>query len=172
MPYTPEQNGCCERDHRTVVEAARSLMHAQGDIPQGLWAEMINTAAYILNRTGPSGIVDKSPFELWYGKKPSIKNLRIIGSICYAHVPKQLRKKLSKKAIKGILIGYDYNDGYRIWSSSEHRLIRSRDVIFDEEPLKQIEGPPSKLDTDNEGDDEGCPMKKIHPLDIADQQEI
>ncbi|CAA9995003.1 unnamed protein product [Nesidiocoris tenuis] len=172
MPYTPEQNGCCERDHRTVVEAARSLMHAQGDIPQGLWAEMINTAAYILNRTGPSGIVDKSPFELWYGKKPSIKNLRIIGSICYAHVPKQLRKKLSKKAIKGILIGYDYNDGYRIWSSSEHRLIRSRDVIFDEEPLKQIEGPPSKLDTDNEDDDEGYPMKKIHPLDIADQQEI
>ncbi|KAJ8877351.1 hypothetical protein PR048_021805 [Dryococelus australis] len=31
-------------------------MHARGNIPQLLWAEMVNTASYILNRTGPSSI--------------------------------------------------------------------------------------------------------------------
>ena len=29
-PYTPEQNGIAERDHRSSVEAARSLLHARG----------------------------------------------------------------------------------------------------------------------------------------------
>lgn len=54
MPYTPEQNGCAERDNRTIVEAARAMMHAHEQLPQGLWAELANTAVYILNRTGPT----------------------------------------------------------------------------------------------------------------------
>lgn len=93
MPYTPEQNGCSERENRTLVEAARSMMYARGEMPQMLWAELINTAAYVLNRTGPTRVKDKTPFELWYGKKPKISHLKIIGSECYAHVPKQNRKK-------------------------------------------------------------------------------
>lgn len=64
MPYTPEQNGTSERENRTVVETARAIMHAHGNIPQELWAEMIQTASYILNRTGPSTTLDISPFEL------------------------------------------------------------------------------------------------------------
>lgn len=133
MPYTPEQNGCCERDNRTIVEAGRTLMHAHGDLPKGLWAEIINTAAYIINRTGISSIEGKSPYELWIGKKPDINNLRIIGCTCYVHIPKPYhRSKMSKKAIKGILIGYDENDGYRIWITEQSKLMRSRNVVFDE----------------------------------------
>lgn len=135
MPYTPEQNGCSERENRTVVEMARAIMYAHGGMPQKLWAEMINTAKYILNRTGPTPIDGKSPYELWYGKKPGLKHLRIIGSTCYAHVPKQRRKKMDRKALKGILIGYDHDEGYRIWDQEHDRLIRSRDVIFEENTL-------------------------------------
>lgn len=111
MPYTPEQNGVSERENRTVVECARSMMYAHEDLPQKLWAELVNTAVYILNRTGPTTVEDKSPYELWFGKKPQIKHLRIIGSSCYAHVPNQKRKKLDKKAVKCRLIGYDNDDG-------------------------------------------------------------
>lgn len=93
MPYTPEQNGCSERENRTIVEAARTMMHAHEDLPQGLWARIVNTAAYILNRTFATKVDGKSPFELWYGKKPEIKRLRIIDSTCYAHVPKITRKR-------------------------------------------------------------------------------
>ena len=136
VPYTPEQNGCSERDNRTVVETARAIMHAHGNIPQSLWAEIISTAAYILNRTGPSSVTGVSPFELWYGTKPGLKHLRVIGSTCYPHIPKQGRKKMDRKAVKGILIGYDQDDGYRIWCGEAHKLIRSRDVIFDEKVLQ------------------------------------
>jgi hypothetical protein len=51
MSYTPEQNGCSERENRTTVETAHALLHSQEELPQKLWAEMINTAVYILKST-------------------------------------------------------------------------------------------------------------------------
>lgn len=136
MPYTPQQNGCSERENRTLVESARAMMHAHEEIPQNLWAELVNTAVYILNRTGPTLVELKSPYELWLNKKPQIKHLRIIGTPCYAHVPKQRRKKLHKKATRCILIGYDNDDGYRLWNRERNSLVRSRDVIFNEKMLE------------------------------------
>lgn len=170
MPYTPEQNGCCERENRTIVETARTMMHAHENLPQGLWAEMINSAAYILNRTGPSSVEGKSPQELWTGKKPNLKHLRIIGCTCYAHIPKINRKKMDKKAVKGFLIGYDNDDGYRIWCKENHRLIRSRDVIFHEELLPEkriVEEPYLK--------DEGDPLPFIEDeekSETTDEEDI
>ncbi|GBL76265.1 hypothetical protein AVEN_234520-1 [Araneus ventricosus] len=52
MPYTPEQNRVIERENIILVEAARSMLHAK-NLPEKLWAEAVNTAAYVLNRTGP-----------------------------------------------------------------------------------------------------------------------
>lgn len=140
MPYTPQQNGCAERENRTVVETARALMHARDSIfDQSFWAEMVNTAAYILNRTGKSSVEGKTPFEIWFKRKPKLDHFRVIGSSCYAQVPKKGRKKFDKKAEKGVLIGYE-EDGYRIWSFEQKRLIRSRNVTFDEfSPLKTVD---------------------------------
>ncbi|GBN12776.1 Retrovirus-related Pol polyprotein from transposon TNT 1-94 [Araneus ventricosus] len=52
--YTPEQNGGSERENRTIVEMARTLKNSNPDVefPPALWAELINTSVYILNRTG------------------------------------------------------------------------------------------------------------------------
>ena len=62
-------------------------------------------AETIMNRTGVSAVEGKSPFELWFGKKPSNKHLKVIGTTCYAHIPEQKRKKLDKEALKCVLIG-------------------------------------------------------------------
>ena len=48
-PYTPEQNGKAERDNRTIVECAQTLLNAKG-LPGFLWAEAVNAAVYLLNR--------------------------------------------------------------------------------------------------------------------------
>ena len=95
-PYVPQQNGSAEREMRTIVEAARTMLHGHVEFPKILWAEMVSTATYILNRTGVSSVEAKSPFEVWFGEKPAIKHLRVIGTQCYAHVPEQKRKKLDK----------------------------------------------------------------------------
>ena len=116
MPYTPEQNGAAERENRTLVEAARSMLQSK-KLPNKLWAEAVNTAAYILNRTGPTEVDGKTPYELWLGKESSACKLKIFGTDCFIHVPKQRRRKLDPKAIKGFLVGYcDNNDGYRVCS--------------------------------------------------------
>ena len=134
-PYTPQQNGCAERDNRTLVEAARAMLYAHSNLPKRLWAELVNTAAYIINRTGVSAVEGKSPFELWFGKKPSIKHLKVIGTTCYAYIPEQKRKKLDKKALKCILIGYNGDDSYRLWHQESGDTKISRDVRFDKEVL-------------------------------------
>jgi len=46
-PYTPEQNGKCERQNRTVVECARTMIQVR-DMKKSLWAEPINTAAFLV----------------------------------------------------------------------------------------------------------------------------
>lgn len=61
--YTPEQNVCAERTNRTVVEAARTMLCAK-ELLKSLWAEVVNTAVYVLNHTGPRTIEEKTPYEL------------------------------------------------------------------------------------------------------------
>lgn len=53
-PYTPQQNGSAERDMRTIVEAARTLISSK-NLSKNLWAEAVNTVVYVLNHTGNSG---------------------------------------------------------------------------------------------------------------------
>lgn len=57
MPYTPEENGSVEREMRTLVESARTML--QGDLPLSLWAEAMNTACHVINWTGPMYVVGK-----------------------------------------------------------------------------------------------------------------
>lgn len=137
-PYTPQQNGGAERENRTIVEMARTFKYSNPDaaFPEAMWAEFVKSAIYILNRTGKSSIPQVSPFELWCGKKPRIRHLRIIGSSCYVHLPSQKRKKMDKKAVKGYLVGYDGDERYRIYIKEQQKVEISRDVKFQEKVVQ------------------------------------
>ena len=47
-PFTPQINGTAERENRTIVEAARTMLIAK-DLPMGLWAEATLCAVYLNN---------------------------------------------------------------------------------------------------------------------------
>ena len=64
-PYTPQQNGCAERDNRTLVEAARAMLYAHSNLPKRLWAELVNAAAYII--TGQEFQLLKESHHLSFG---------------------------------------------------------------------------------------------------------
>ncbi|GJW36791.1 retrovirus-related pol polyprotein from transposon TNT 1-94 [Tanacetum coccineum] len=49
-PRTPEQNGVVERQNRTLVEAARTMLSAS-KLPLSFWAEAVATACYTQNRS-------------------------------------------------------------------------------------------------------------------------
>ena len=72
MPGTPNQNGVAERRNRTLKDMVRSMI-SHSSLPNSLWSEALKTAVYILNRV-PSKAVNKTSYELWTGKKPSIRH--------------------------------------------------------------------------------------------------
>ena len=49
-PYNPQHNGVAERKNKTIMEAAKSMLHDQ-DLPMHLWAEAARTAVYVQNHT-------------------------------------------------------------------------------------------------------------------------
>ena len=57
----------------------------------------------------------------------------MFGCVAYAHVPDCSRQKLDKKADKLRFIGYcTESKGYRLIDERTRRLVKSRDVIFNE----------------------------------------
>lgn len=138
VPYTPEQNGAAERENRTLIEAARTMLQAK-EMKNEFWAEAVNTAVYVLNRTGKSSVIGKTPYELWFGSKPKVDHLRLFGSRAYIHVPKQNRRKLDAKSVECVFVGYDENvKGYRMWNADDRRIEISRDVRFIDDDYTEV----------------------------------
>ncbi|XP_012461628.1 uncharacterized protein LOC105781655 [Gossypium raimondii] len=130
--YTPQQNGVSERKNRSLMDMARCLM-IQKNFPKTLWAEAVNTAAYIQNRLPTKALTQKTPFEGWLRFKPSLAHLKVFGCICYAHVPTIKRDKLSERARPSVLVGYStVKKGYRILDPSTNKVSVSRDMVFNE----------------------------------------
>ena len=142
-PYTPEQNSVIERDNRSVVECARSMLHNYS-MPLQFWGEAINTAVYVLNRVSSRTLHGDTPYTKWYGVKPDVSYFRVFGSLCYAHVPKPLRRKLDSKARECIFVGYCLTSkAYRLWCPKKKKILIARDVIFDEETSSHFSPPTS-----------------------------
>ncbi|KAK8913590.1 hypothetical protein KSP39_PZI024172 [Platanthera zijinensis] len=115
---TPEQNGVAERRNRTIIEMARCMM-LESKLPKKFWAEAVNTACYILNRSPCRALVNTTPFEAWSKIKPDISHLRIFGSLTYSLDTTQSKDKLEEKGVMGILLGYsDSSKAYRIYNPS------------------------------------------------------
>eukprot|EP00253_Pinus_taeda_P016989 PITA_16989 len=87
-PYTPQQNGVVERMNKTFMERETSMLNGAG-LGQEFWAEAGDTACYLVNRSPSSTLEDKTPQEVWTGKKPSLSHLRVFGCDAYVHVPKE-----------------------------------------------------------------------------------
>lgn len=132
VPYTPEHNGRAERDMRTIVEAARTMVHSK-NLDLKFWAEAVNTAVYVLNRSGTSPTPGKTPSELWFKKEIVFEQFRVFGSEVYVHVPKEKRQKWDRKAEKGLFTGYCENTkGLRIFNEKKRKIEIVRDIIFNE----------------------------------------
>ncbi|KAL2232590.1 UNVERIFIED_CONTAM: Retrovirus-related Pol polyprotein from transposon TNT 1-94 [Sesamum indicum] len=133
IPGTPQQNGVAERMNRTLNERAR-CMRLKSGLPKMFWADAVNTAAFLINR-GPSvPLNNRIPEEVWSGKKVDLSFLRTFG--CSAYILNDDRTKLDAKSIKYTFIGYGTDEfGYRFWDDQNRKIIRSRNVIFNEDVM-------------------------------------
>ncbi|KAJ9544984.1 hypothetical protein OSB04_024691 [Centaurea solstitialis] len=76
-PYTPQMNGVSERRNRTILDIVRSMM-CRSTLPVSFWRHALETAAHILNKV-PTKLLEKTPYEMWTGKKPKLSFLKVWG---------------------------------------------------------------------------------------------
>ena len=130
-PYTSTQNGRVERLHRTIQGKARA-MRISCNAPGNLWDEFFLTAAYLTNLTAATANNGRTPYELWFGKLPSLSHLREIGCRAFAlHTPSP--SKIYARSGPCILIGYSpHSKAYRLWDPASSRIFDSFHVSFTE----------------------------------------
>ncbi|GJR01332.1 putative ribonuclease H-like domain-containing protein [Tanacetum coccineum] len=67
-----------KRRNMTLIEAARTML-ADSKLPTTFWAEAVNTACYVQNRVLVVKPHNKTPFELFYGRTPTLSFMRPFG---------------------------------------------------------------------------------------------
>nr|GEV82459.1 hypothetical protein [Tanacetum cinerariifolium] len=76
------RNGVVERQNRTLVEAARTmLIFSKASL--FFWAKAINTACYTQNRSLIRIRYNKTPYKLMQNNKLDLSFLHVFGSLCY-----------------------------------------------------------------------------------------
>nr|GEV00180.1 retrovirus-related Pol polyprotein from transposon TNT 1-94 [Tanacetum cinerariifolium] len=135
IPETPQQNGVAERMNRTLNERAKSMrLHA--GLPKMFWEDSVTTTTYLINH-GPSVPLGfRILKEEWQGKEVSLIQLRVFGCDSYVKVKDISGDKIDAKSVKCTFIGYGSDEmGYCFWDSKSHKVIRSKDVTFNEDSL-------------------------------------
>ena len=60
--YTPQHNGVCERNNRTILNMVQSLL-IRSCIPKSFWPEVVNWTIYILHRSPTLVVQNMTPEE-------------------------------------------------------------------------------------------------------------
>uniref|UniRef100_H3H8N2 Integrase catalytic domain-containing protein n=1 Tax=Phytophthora ramorum TaxID=164328 RepID=H3H8N2_PHYRM len=85
-------------------------------------------------RSDNGGDHDKSPHQVWTGKKPLLANLKVFGCHAYVHVPKAKRTKFDARSVRCRFLGYsEHEKAYRFEELESSRVLVSRDAQFMED---------------------------------------
>ncbi|GJR34661.1 retrovirus-related pol polyprotein from transposon TNT 1-94 [Tanacetum coccineum] len=94
---TPQQNDVVERQNRTLVEAARTmLIFSKASL--FLRAKAVNTTYCTQNRSLKRLSYNKTPYQPMHDKKPYLSYLLVFGSLCYPTNDSEDLGKLKAKA--------------------------------------------------------------------------
>ncbi|GKA65201.1 putative ribonuclease H-like domain-containing protein [Tanacetum coccineum] len=100
-------------------------MLADSKLPTTFWAEAVNTACYVQNRVLVTKPHNKTPYELFLGRKPALGFMRPFG--CPVTILNTIDHlgKFDGKADEGFFVGYSIN-------SKAFRVFNSRTRIVEE----------------------------------------
>ncbi|KAK3017685.1 hypothetical protein RJ639_004052 [Escallonia herrerae] len=93
--------------------------------------DLKKSSGYLINRTPSSILNGKTPFEIIYGQAPEYEHLRVLGSLCFAHIQGKTRDKFSSRSHRCIFVGYPYGKkGWRLYDLETKEFFVSRDLDF------------------------------------------
>jgi hypothetical protein len=115
-----------------LIEAARTMLD-EYKTSDSFWAEAINTACHAANRLYLHKYLNKTPYEIITGKKPSVHYFRVFGCMCFILNKKPKASKFASKIDEGFLLGYGTNEhAYRVFNKTTGCVEITVDVKFDE----------------------------------------
>ncbi|KAJ9566119.1 hypothetical protein OSB04_002085 [Centaurea solstitialis] len=119
-----------ERRNRTLLDMVRSMM-CHSTLPVSFWGHALETTTHIRNRA-PIKSIEKTPYELWKGKKPKMSFLKIWG--CEVYVKRPTSEKLKPKSDKCFFVRYPKTTvGYYFYNPEENKVFVARNGKFLEE---------------------------------------
>lgn len=151
LPYTPEQNGVAERMWRTLFGMVRTVLFASG-LGAEWWGLALEYAVYNRNRC-LSTVLETTPFELYFNRKPNLANLKAFGSKVYVLNEDPKRGKLESRGLEGIFLGYGASTKtYVVYVLSTKKLKGTRNIVFLDKgnsklPLTEVKIKPVKSNT-------------------------
>jgi hypothetical protein len=126
-----------------IQEMARVMIYSK-NLAQHFWGEAVNTACHIINRVYLRPETDKTPYEIWRGKKPTVKYFRTFVSKCYILRDWKNLGKFDPKSDEGIFLGYSTNSrAYRVFNKRTETVMETINVVIDDE---KVEAPRSRED--------------------------
>ncbi|GJW19278.1 retrotransposon protein, putative, ty1-copia subclass [Tanacetum coccineum] len=164
-PYTPQHNGVSERRNRTLLDMVRSMMNLT-TLPLSFWDYALESAARILNMV-PTKKVDKTPYELWFGKVPNLSYLKVWG--CEALVKRDTPDKLQQRSVKCIFIGYPKETmGYYFYFPPENKIVVARYAEFFEKNLlsQEVSGRAGELEEIQDEDISPSEITSEIPMEV------
>ncbi|CAN0106653.1 unnamed protein product, partial [Heterosigma akashiwo] len=111
----------------------RASLHSS-NLSDAYWSEALLHSVETTNWLPTTGLPNhSSPYESWYGHRPSLRHLRTFGASCFAYVPVERRPgKFSPKGVLHNFLSYGSSTGdYRLLSP-KNRVVLTKFVLFDE----------------------------------------
>nr|GEW04185.1 hypothetical protein [Tanacetum cinerariifolium] len=119
-----------DKRNRTLIETAKTML-ADAKLPVTFWTEAVNTACYVQNRVLVNKSHNKTPYELFNGRSPTIGFLKPFG--CHVMILNTLDNlgKFEKKGDEGYFIGYSMSSkAFRVFNKRTKRVEENLHVEF------------------------------------------
>ncbi|GJT70897.1 retrovirus-related pol polyprotein from transposon TNT 1-94, partial [Tanacetum coccineum] len=135
---------------RTLIEAARTML-ADLLLPTVFWAEVVNTACYVLNRVLVTKPHNKTPYELIIGRPPSISFMIPFGCPFIILNTLDPLGKFDGNAEEGYLVGYSMSSkAFRVFNTETRKMEENLHVKFlENKPNVAGQGPNWIFDIDS-----------------------
>ncbi|GJT71382.1 retrovirus-related pol polyprotein from transposon TNT 1-94 [Tanacetum coccineum] len=142
---TSQQNRVVERRNKTLIEAARTML-ADFKLPTTFWAEAVNTACYVQNRVLVVKPHNKTPYELFHGRTPTLSFMRPFG--CPVTILNTIDHlgKFNGKVDEGFFVGYSLNSkAFRVFNSRTRIVEENLHIRFSENTPNVVSSGPDWL---------------------------
>ncbi|GJR49981.1 putative ribonuclease H-like domain-containing protein [Tanacetum coccineum] len=130
---------------KTLIEAARTML-ADSKLSTTFWAEAVNTACYVQNRVLVVKPHNKTPYELFHGRTPTLSFMRPFGCLVTILNAIDHLGKFDGKADEGFFVGYSLNSkAFRVFNSKTRIVEENLHIRFSENTPNVIDSGPDWL---------------------------